>query len=511
MCRTHQHINNSNLWNWDGTIIEPNTVIKKCRKVTGTNTLYNVDIREFLTTIDNKIIKKTLEEIYEKLPPVHKAKFISRKEGSFDFRVDVIKEYISKHIAYQKPSPEFDPWLFPQETLTLKKGDCEDRAFLMASLMLASGISKYVVRVAFGKISDRTNRKKSDHVWVMYKNEKGVWQLIEPMSYCPLPKRSESSANEEDYAGKSYIYRPYYVMNSDHLWKVYSPGSIRNFPDYMERRSFWEGFYPSFGYKVHKEIVNSAVDAVDFKTFLKRENLKDQLLTLDSFDDTSPSTCLNQFAYQVSNVDISLIYEPRFHFDNAFIKESFEMMENNMKAKTLKGLARAFHAIGDIYAHTSFPAFARQDPGNSKPEIFDIYDPDNSEYRDQFRILPEYGTGIFDLKNYSTNDHLYKLNDNKTGAIGYWKDKIISGRFGQSHDSQSLLEYTQFWPRGLKENSMQGALPHHNEIAVDGPVFDPKKHKLFKTEQEYKRSYDLRKKAAIQHISKKYDEWKSLF
>jgi hypothetical protein len=511
MCRTQQQISNSILWNWDGNRIEPDTVIRKSRKVTGTNTFYNVDIREFITSTDNRIIKKALEEISEKLPPVHKANFFSRKEGSFDFRVDIIKEYVSKNISYHSSTHEFDAWLFPQETLTVKKGDCEDRAFLMASLMLASGISKYVVRVAYGKIHDSIAGDEYDHVWVMYKNEKGIWQLIEPMSYCPIPGRSESSTREIDSAGKIFMYRPYYVMNPDHLWSVYSAEGAANFPEYLKQRTFWKGFYPSFGYKIHKEIVNTAINAEDFKSFLIKKNLQDDILTLNSFESTPAASCLNQFASQVSNVDISLLYEPRLHFDNALINESFIMVENNMNAKSLKGLSRAFHALGDFYAHSSYSCFAETDNNTGKLKLFEANNPTDPDYPEQFINLPEYGSGIFDLKTFSTNDHLYTLNDNKAKAIDFWRAKVISGRFGQPHDSQALLEYTQFWPKGLKPIDMQGALPHHNEIAVDGPVFDSKKHKLFKTADEYKINYDLRKEAAIRHISKKYDEWKSLF
>lgn len=511
MCRAQQHINNSLLWNWDGNRIEPDTIIRKCRTVTGTNIFYNVDIREFITSTDNRIIKKVLEGITEKLPPAHKSKFLSRKENSFDFRVDVIKEYISKHIGYYRSSHEFDAWLFPQETVTLKKGDCEDRAFLMASLLIASGISKYVVRVAFGKISDSSMGEEYDHVWVMYKNEKGIWQLIEPMSYSPIPERSRSSFEKSDSAVKSYLYRPYYVMNCDHLWSIHSTNTTANFPEYLKTRSFWKGFLPAFGYKTHKEIVNSAINADDFKSFLKKANLMDELLTLVSFDETPSATCLNQFAYQVSNVDISLVYEPRLHFDNAFINESFDMMKNNMDSKSLKGLARAFHALGDFYAHSSFGCFAETNIATGKMKLFETRDQNDSDYPMQFKNLPDYGQGIFDIRNFSTNNHLYKLNDNKAQAIDFWKNKVISGRFGQRLDSKAPLEYTQFWPKGLKETTMQGALPHHNEIAVDGPIFDSKKHKLFKTEPDYIANYELRKNAAIQHISKNFDEWKSLF
>jgi hypothetical protein len=511
MCRTQQHINNSLLWNWDGNRIEPDTLIKNCRTVTGTNVFYNVDIREFITSTDNRIIKKVLEGITEKLPPAHKEKFLSRKENSFDFRVDVIKEYISKHIAYYRSSHDFDAWLFPQETVTLKRGDCEDRAFLMASLMIASGISKYVVRVAFGKISDNDTGEEYDHVWIMYKNEKGIWQLIEPISYSPLGEGSKSSSQEYNSATKSYLYKPDYVMNCDHLWSINSSIAASNFPEYLKTRSFWKGFSPAFGYKIHMELVNSAIDADDFKSFLKKANLQDELLTLVSLDDTPSVTCLNQFAYQVSNVDISLSYEPRLHFDNALIKESFDMMKNNMNARSLKGLARAFHSLGDFYAHSSFGCFAGTDMVSGNMELFETSDINNPGYPKQFKNLPDYGSGIFDIRNFSTNNHLYNINDNKAQAIDFWKDKVVSGRFGQSHDSQALLEYTQFWPKGLKETTMQGALPHHNEIAVDGPVFDFKKHKLFKTEPDYTANYELRKNAAIHHISKKFDEWKSLF
>jgi hypothetical protein len=344
----------------------------------------------------------------------------------------------------------------------------------------------------------------------MYKNENGVWQLIEPMSYCLHSGRDGLSIDDEASYGKEYLYKPGYVMNCDHLWSVNSAESTKNFPAYIEHRSFWKGSHPKFIYKIHKEIVNSAIDADDFKTFLKENNLQNQLLTLDSFNNTSPADCLNQFAYQVSNVDVSLTYEPRLHFDNAFIKESFVMMEENMKLKTLSGLAKAFHALGDMYAHSSFPVFAKK-KNTGALELFEIYDSYSSAYKDQFNPQPYYDSGIFDLKNFSNNSNLYILNDNKAIAINYWKDKIISGRFGQSNDSQGLLERFQLWPKTLSENPMQGALPHHNEIAVDSPKFDKRKHKLYKNTSDYNESYELRKKAAIEHISKKYNEWKSLF
>lgn len=54
----------------------------------------------------------------------------------------------------------------------------------MASLMLASGISGYNVRVPLGKVKVFVNSsevKSFDHMWVMYKNERGRWMLFEPL------------------------------------------------------------------------------------------------------------------------------------------------------------------------------------------------------------------------------------------------------------------------------------------------------------------------------------------
>jgi transglutaminase-like putative cysteine protease len=57
----------------------------------------------------------------------------------------------ARSIRYTRTtSRDYDTWLFPDETLALKRGDCEDISFLIASLLIASGISPYTVRVAIG-------------------------------------------------------------------------------------------------------------------------------------------------------------------------------------------------------------------------------------------------------------------------------------------------------------------------------------------------------------------------
>ena len=502
MCRTHQHIENSSSWYWDGSRIEHETTIPHSRQISGLKNWYDVDIRDFILDSDNRIIRKALERISDGLPQVHREKFLARKEGCFDFRVDVLKEFITQRIRYEDTQQRNDIWRRPDETLELKYGDCEDRAFLLASLMIASGLSKYVVRVSFGKISD-TDGKSYDHVWVMYKNENGIWQLIEPLSYC-------ANFNKKN-PNKTLSYTPSFVMNNDHLWSVDLDYNGKPFSKYIKSRKFWKNFTPQFGYKIHKELVGLAIDPVDFKKFLmSHRELCDEIITLGDVRITSADLCLQQFAYMVSNVDLSLKYDPRLHFDNAFIRESFDLFDKNFRAKTLKGLARALHALGDFYAHSSYGVFAKVIESKSFP-VFEEHDTTKPDYSDQFRTLPHYGGLDFDLTKFSTNTHLYRKKDYKAEAIKYWKDQIISGRFGQRRDSQTLLERTQFWPGQLKEEPNQGALPHHNEMAVDSEVFDTKKHKLFTDGNQYKKQFEMRKATAIKHISMKYGEWKKLF
>ena len=59
----------------------------------------------------------------------------------------------------------------------LKKGDCEDSSFLLATLLLASGISDHCVRVVLGKVISADG--VGGHAWVVYQNENGVWCLLE--------------------------------------------------------------------------------------------------------------------------------------------------------------------------------------------------------------------------------------------------------------------------------------------------------------------------------------------
>ncbi len=186
MCIENSRIQRMRRWNWDGEQIIHESIVPSSRPIVGHQKGgYDIDVREFLVSEKNATMRRTLEKDVKKfiggLQGASWEHFTSRDPGAFDLRVHVITQFVSEKIKYRS-SAGLDPWQFPDETLKSRSGDCEDRALLIASLFLASGISSFNVRVALGKFRAWFGKTHADfdHVWVMYKDEIGKWQVIEP-------------------------------------------------------------------------------------------------------------------------------------------------------------------------------------------------------------------------------------------------------------------------------------------------------------------------------------------
>lgn len=67
-------------------------------------------------------------------------------------------------------------WLYPSQTIKQKKGDCEDFAILLCSLIRAKGTSAEDVMVVAGLVP--TNGDIAGHAWVELKYQ-GVWLPLE--------------------------------------------------------------------------------------------------------------------------------------------------------------------------------------------------------------------------------------------------------------------------------------------------------------------------------------------
>lgn len=515
MCLRQSSIIGMEKYNWEGDRIIHKCIVPSHRTVQGSNKKnYNIDVREFLISDKNELMRKAVrEDIKKYLTKKLKGKwqyFQSRDEGSFDYRANVVSSFVAENIHYQIKNFG-EPWLFPDETLYVEAGDCEDRAFLMASLMIASGISSYNVRVAFGKVklssSGNDSQHVYDHAWVMYKNEKGRWMIFEPLN---VKNRSASSVRDGVFhdPDESMVveYIPSYLFNDAHLWMV-------NVPELkMEDSKFstddWKKFDPTFAGQIHKSIViDGALNGVAPAWVL--DGLKRYFISVP-------------FSSKMLDiVDSPFSYDPRDHFDNGFIDEGWDRVNFRLKKfnddnRDLRRFAYAAHAIADFYAHTSYIHFARPDSANRADDAVEIYDHQNPNAG--FLSIPDYSTGSsFDLtsNNYSYNNFYWKKS--KADIPKEWNGKIISGRYAQISDSHDFVESIVQIPNVLQSQTgfyLKGSLPHHNEIAVDEPSMPANSpHKLYSRNGNgstdakwFNNQFRWRKNTAINHVRKVFVE-----
>lgn len=342
MCLQTSAVKSWDSWNWNGDEIIHKPVIRASRQIPNKKKRYDIDIREFLTTIDNAVVGQTLGDVIASLRPEEQARFRSHGAGSFDFRADKLAEFVGTlkyRASANKSSRCPDAWLFPDETLAQTGGDCEDLAFVLAALLMASGISTYCVRVALGSLQISLaggKVQKHGHCWVMYQNESGAWEILEPlrlsaagMAKASNPKRLKTAPATE--------YIPHYVFNTDHLWHVdslhFRPQAGLN--DYLMKRSFWNKFDPSFAASVHNTIFDKALSGLVPADALSR--IKRKSLWLDANIAT---------------------YDPRDHFDNGYIPEGWQQVQNRLAQfkqdpSDWESFGAAAHGIGDFYAHSS--------------------------------------------------------------------------------------------------------------------------------------------------------------
>jgi predicted transglutaminase-like cysteine proteinase len=94
----------------------------------------------------------------------------SLDKGDFDNIAWLCQKYIVANYRYVPDIKNInfnEYWQFPNETLVLKLGDCEDGSLLMASLMTTAGIPEWRIRVNAGWAINN-NGKREGHGYVTY-------------------------------------------------------------------------------------------------------------------------------------------------------------------------------------------------------------------------------------------------------------------------------------------------------------------------------------------------------
>jgi hypothetical protein len=469
MCMQMTGVRPYQRWRWAGDEIAHDPILPAMRRVpVRGGKRFDIDVREFLSFDDNAVIRRALEKLRSGLAPEEQARFAARTPGAFDFRKRTVVQFVDR-LRYIPSERRFDSWLFPDETIARGGGDCEDRAFLLAALLEASGISGYCVRVAFGVVVERMaggEERRFDHVWVVYFGENGAWEILEPLALRPRRRRKASDGRRRPplrRRSKDLEYIPYYVLNRDHLWRVRSaePVAAGRFSNYVQSRSFWRAYDPSFALDVHESIYDQALIG----------------MSEPDLDDVKSAS---------TGVDVDVLnYDPRDHFDFAYVDPGWDRVQARLATGQLEDFALATHAIADFYAHSMYGVVATPRSDGSLP----LYDPS--------RPLPAeslvYHFGTSELPGCSTS---------RQQAEAYWNGRLISGQWWRW--------YTTF-PDDLQAHAADLArrrcLPDHDQVAVDHPQGWAPGHLL--TEAEYREQFSLRNAAAIEHIREVYREWKT--
>lgn len=142
----------------------------------------------------------------------------SLNKGSLDDIAYKCEQWVLNNIKYESDEviakqPEF--WQKPTETLQRGMGDCEDQAYLVASLMLnTEKMPTDRVRVVAGEV------KEGGHAWVEYRRKKDDQHVILDTTYKPTSEKIEkrlTTANMNDYVKR------YFAANNEHSWDLGNP------------------------------------------------------------------------------------------------------------------------------------------------------------------------------------------------------------------------------------------------------------------------------------------------
>ncbi len=507
MCFAPSNIRDLSKWNWDGDVIIHQPVVPSGRCAVGSRKGYDIDVREYLTSSRNAVMERVIRE---KIPRYLRknggsvTRFQARRAGSFDYRAAAVTNFVADTIAYQAGKGR-DAWQFPDETLVLKAGDCEDRAFLLASLLLASGISSFNFRVAFGQM--KFDGAAHDHMWVMYKSERGRWTVIEPLrlgkaladEHLPEVRQPVQPPSEIEYV-------PQFLFNDSHLWAVRGNAERESLDCFLRRD--WKRLNPKFAGEMHLSIVEEAIGTVPGVPSWVLKELKRNFSRLFLVGPL------------VDSIDLDLPdYSPLDHFDNGYITESWQQVARNLALfqqdnhAHLQAFAKAAHGIADFYAHSSYVHFARLVEPESPHGHAEIYNPAVGA---AFDTAPSYSPpSDFDLTSpkFTVNTSLWT--QGKDAAARRWTGQVISGRYAQPRDTQPgltnhLTEGVTNIPKNLRNQpgfSDRGSLPHHNQIAVDDTA-PGDQHCLYSQKESARMSYDnqlkWRKNTAVLHVRKAF-------
>jgi len=176
---------------WNNKRRKSNTLTYPARPVFNSSRRINVDPRGFF--VNDKFI-----------PYI--------KNGTNDEKAKECLKWVIDNIKYKTDINLFkrpEVWLFPFETLSLGKGDCEDGGILMANMMIKSGIPYWRIRINAGDV------KGTGHAYITYLREKdNKWVILD---WCYYPKNSLRGLLWKK--ASKYYFGIWFSFNQEYIFK----------------------------------------------------------------------------------------------------------------------------------------------------------------------------------------------------------------------------------------------------------------------------------------------------
>ena len=126
---------------------------------------YAIDVRAFLGNPRCVEFDRLINEI--KPLWIHTHEYLGvKKEWCDDQKALACLKWVINNIKYLSDKSQFnliEYWMYPQESLHVRAGDCDDGAILLANLMLVLGIPQWKIRIVAGWTFDHQG-----HCYVTY-------------------------------------------------------------------------------------------------------------------------------------------------------------------------------------------------------------------------------------------------------------------------------------------------------------------------------------------------------
>lgn len=258
------------LYYWEGRNLLLDTVVHRKRFVPapGRDRCYcSFDVRRWVMPPEDELMGMAWQQISRGYSPYLTMASAPQVE---DAKAMVVWHFVVEHVRYARDSHSDDFWQFPPETLHLKTGDCEDKSFLCASLLLAAGIPAERVRVVIGVLARPAPTLPSSasptqeghspddgpcgegHAWTIYQTTSGAWCVLEAnFPHLPTWRGSARAGAAEWFVGQRPVdvsqavmlpadmlaadgaaeqYIPLVCFNHRAVWSVEerTPGKVRS-------------------------------------------------------------------------------------------------------------------------------------------------------------------------------------------------------------------------------------------------------------------------------------------